>query len=256
MASYPTWTRADGRVFPVSKFSSIIKVWALQSARQLHDAFQTQKLWNGTRANAVWESMQQRKTRAKKLQKNGKTYKVAPTTFNSWSWYEESKLRQMLDSKSSKKDYWYSTGYTAKVSDVKVVNATMEDAEIDFHTTAGALFAEAGVGLNGPRATRGARSSKGRKRIKVDRRAPWHYNKRYVGDWEPSQGKTHRPGPKQQVSLLKRRLQWAARTIYCRDLAIYLGRTMEEAWQKVGKIPVWTGAADGSFEIKPVNGNS
>lgn len=255
MAQYPTFTRSDGRVFPVERFSSTIKVWAMQSAQQLHDAYKTQKLWNGTRANAVWEQKKQRRTRATTAKKNGKTFKVKPTTFNSWSWYEESKFRQLQDSKpgSSRGKYWYSTGYSSKVSDVKVVNATMEDAEIDFHTTAGALFAEAGVGLNGPRATRGARSSKGRRRIKVDRAAPWTHKRRYVSDWEPSAGRTHRPGTRQQVNLLKRRLKWAANKIYCRDLAIYLGYTMEEAWRKVGKIPVWTGAADGSFEIKPVN---
>lgn len=261
MAQYPTWTRADGRVYPVQKFSSILKVWAMQSAKQLHDAFQTQKLWNDTKANSVWVR-QAANGPLKPGQKTKRNGARRPGMFGQWSWYDESKLREKLDKgipgriTTGKGQYWFSTGYSAKVSDVKVVNATMEDAEIDFHTTAGALFAEAGVGLNGKRAVRGARASKGRKRIKVDRQARFLHDKRYVGNWEPSQGKTHRPGPKQQVWYLKRRLKWAANAIYCRDLAIYLGRTMEEAWQKVGKITVWTGAADGSFEIKPVNGNT
>lgn len=253
LGKYPAYIDDKGRVFPVERFGSIIKVWALQAATQLHDAYKTQKLWNGTRENAVWVNQKQRRTRATTAKKNGKSYKVKPTTFGSWSWYEESKYRQMQDTKpgSSRGKYWYSTGHSAEVSDVKVVNATMEDAEIAFHTTAGALFAEAGVGLNGPFATRGSRASKGRRRIKVDRAAPWTHKRRYVTQWEPSAGRTHRPSTRQQVSLLKRRLKWAANKIYCRDLAIYLGYTMEDAWRKLGKIPVFTGHANGSFEIKP-----
>lgn len=270
MAQHPTWTNDKGRVFPVPRFSSILKVWAMQSAKQLQDAFMMQKLWNETRENSVWIGRGTHKFYKTNVNKPVKSrgkrggyipgyYKLGwklEKTVTDYSWYDEVQRRKELQSRYPKRDYWFSTGYANEVSDVKVINATLEDAEIDFHTTAGALFAEAGVGLNGRNAVRGARSSKKRKRIKVDRKAPWHYNKRYVGNWEPSQGRTHRPGPKQQVSLLKRRLKWAAQAIYCRDLAIYLGRTMEESWKRIGKITIWTGAADGSFEIKPVNGNS
>lgn len=226
-------------------FGQTLSNWAFQSAVQLQDAFRMQRVWDGTKSNSVWFKSGKKRywtgeRTTKKVGKNkDRSVKVKKMyTASGWSWYDEVSLRSIMQRKFPAHDYWYSTGLsyaTAMNNPVQVVNGNMEFAEVAFNTTMGALFAEAGVGLTGQKFTRGARGSKGRKRIKVNRSENWHYDKRYAQTWRPMTGDTHRPNVRQQASLLARRLRWAARMVYERDLTAYLGYMLQENFDELGE---------------------
>lgn len=235
---HPVYERSDGKSFAVHKYTSIIKVWAAQSLKQIHEAYNQQKMWNGKESNSVWAKDRARYILAR-VNGDIKRTKVG----DSWNWYKESKLREKLDKQSgpSHGKYWYSTGHSADVADVKVVNGSIEDTVIDFTTTIGEIYADVGVGLNGKYAVRGAKARRGRKRIKVDRSKPWHHYERYVSTWTPGQGKSHRPVVRHQVSLLRRRLEWAARQIFQTNLQYTIAMSMEEAWNQMQQMEIIPG---------------
>lgn len=231
-------------------FAQTLRNWALASSRQLRDSYRTQRVWDKSRGNSVWV----KSGRKRYLDANGRWKEVM-----NWSWYDESKLREKKDKGLAKNDiagnlriqasrgkYWYSTGLSydiATKNPVTVVDGSPNPI-IDFATTMGALYSEAGVGLTGPFHTRGSRSSGGRKRIKVNRAAPWHYDRRYASTWKPMAGDTHRPNTRQQVSLYARRLRWAARTIYEHDLTLYIGYMIDKTVGTIGNI-TWLADANG-----------
>ena len=225
--------------YGVWRFQDFLRKCARQSAEQLRDAYNMQKVWNNTPNNAVWI----RSRKVKKLQKNGQW-----KTFTSWSWYNESKLREEKDKGivgrviDGKGKYWYSTGKSYEIARrgaVSVVNATREHGEIDFHTTWGAMWSEAGAGLTGRSHVRGARAKGGRKRIKIDRAQSYKgvAERRYVQEWIPMDGRTHRPLTRRQVNLFRRRLRWAALYYYRDKMVDFLTYSMYELFDSIAKDP-------------------
>lgn len=218
----------------VLNFEQTIKNWAMQSSKQLHDSYRMQHMWDGTKSNSVWI----RSKRYRYTDASGKSHVV-----NNWSWYDESKLREQKDKGvpghviKSKGQYWYSTGRSFEIASSQPVRMIQGAPSpfIDFRTTLGALYAESGVGLTGKKHTRGARSRGGRTKIKVQRSAPWHYDQKYA-NWLPMSGATHRPNTRQQVSLMSRRLRWAARMIYQHDLTLYIAYMVEKEISSIGTI--------------------
>lgn len=157
------------------RFDHVMRRWVNESREQLHDAMKEQHVYP---YEEVWPG-----------------------------WKKENKRRE----KSGNPNAWYSTGKTAQVTNVVLTNDSMTDAVIEFRSTMGLWYSEMGVGLNGRTHVRGKRSSGGRKRIKVQRdQKITNAKQRYVSQWIPKQGHTHRPTLRREMNLLKRRLGWAA----------------------------------------------
>lgn len=241
-------------------FGETLRRWAAQASQQLHDSYKMQKVWNGSRSNSVWLGRGPRTVYLSKQIDKGKGQvafinsraQAEKHQFANYSWYDEVWRRKEMQKRNPSKEYWYPTGMSYQISQhepVTVVDDTIESATVDFHTTMGALYAEAGVGANGilPGWTADARRKpKTRPRhIKVFRKDPWTHTKRYTsGGWKPGQGHAVRPNTRQQVSLLSRRLKWASKLIFQHDLTIYLGYMLEQSFLELGTW-VWSVDAQG-----------
>lgn len=158
------------------RFDKVMHRWVDQARTQLHDSLKEQHIYP---YDEVWPG-----------------------------WKKENKRRAA----SGDPNAWYSTGKTARETNVVLVNDSMDDAVIEFRSTMGLWYAEMGVGLTGKKHVRGRRASHGRKRIEVqrDRMKKGSAKKRYVDVWQPMKGHTHRPSLRREMNLLKKRLNWAA----------------------------------------------
>lgn len=169
------------------RFDHVMRRWVNESRKQLHDAMKEQHVYP---YEEVWPG-----------------------------WKKESERRE----KSGNPNAWYSTGKTKDVTNVVLTNDSMTDAVIEFRSTMGLWYSELGVGLTGNTHVRGKRSRgmvkkiNGKavrfslKRVKVQRdQKITNAKQRYVSQWIPKQGHTHRPTLRREMNLLKRRLGWAA----------------------------------------------
>ena len=218
-------------------FDQTLRRWAMQASFQLRDSYRMQKMWDGTKSNSVW--IGRKKHYSMNTGAGSQVTKAGGKMVSNWSWYDEVMHRRQAQEKNPRREYWFPTGMSYQISQhnpVTVVNGSHSPI-IDFATTMGVLYAEAGVGKNGPRHIRG-------KDIKVDRKRPWSHTRRYVSRWQPGKGKSHRPNTRQQLSLFARRLRWAAHMIYEHDLVIYIGSMLEKEFTNIGKI-VWRTSDDG-----------
>lgn len=196
---------------PLEPFETTVRRWAAMSAAQLHDSFKLQKIYSGSKNKAyeIWSGRKKTITERGTVGPNGRRKRTKKTI--DWGWFDENAHRQVLQRKNPNADYWISTGASMKETDVEVVNmkSKMEDflieGEVRFRTTMQMFYVEQGVGANGRKNVRGKNG------IKVDRAEPYHYNSRYINEWIPKQGHTHRPSVRQQVNYMARRMKWLAK---------------------------------------------
>lgn len=245
----------------VLSFDQTVRNWVAQSSQQLRDSYRMQHVWDGTRSNSVWMGRgthQYYKTvESKPVYSRGKDKhkvvghkrgRVPDKKVTNYSWYDEVSHRIQMQQRYPSREYWYPTGMSYQIAmhhPVTVVEGGTSPV-IDFATTLGALYAEAGVGATGGRWTGKKFKPYVRpKDIKVNRSDNWKHNVRYVRNgWRPKRGDAVRPNTRQQVSLLARRLKWAARMIYEHDLTIYLGYMLEQELFDLGSM-VWVTGPDG-----------
>lgn len=221
-------------------FEVTVARWALQAAQQLRDAYKTQKVFNGTkdRTYEVWH----RRKAVKYRNVRGKRVPVPGGTVD-WGWFDENAYRK----KNDNGNYWYSTGQSFRKIDVTTENLKMHEeadkqfliqGQVTFHTTLQMLYAEAGVGANGRKKGADPRSKPlvRPKDIAVLREAPWTHKRRYT-PWIPGKGEAVRPNTRQQVNLLRRRLNWLARVKYTFELSNWLISGFENLMTEYVEIP-------------------
>lgn len=193
-------------------FETTVKRWAALSLMQLKDAYRTQKMYNGSNSQAyeVWRKPIKRTIYTfGPRDPQGHRHVLSRKTYSSWGWLDENALREQKAKEHPNAEYWYSTGESFKQLDVQTMNVKevpeefIVSGEVRFRSTMQAYFAEKGVGANGPEHARG-------RDITVDRSDPFSWQNRYVANWVPSEGQTHRPNVRQQVYYMRKRLQWLA----------------------------------------------
>ena len=180
------------------RIDNVLKRWAKQSGEQLRDSYKMQRIYP---VGEVWPG-----------------------------WFEQNRK----NARSTRNGAWVSTGHSYEVADdVQTSGYWLDEVEIKWHTTLGALYAEAGAGLTGNKYTRGRRSRRGRKRIKIQRKDNYSHSRRYVDEWVPMAGRTHRPATRQQINLFRRRLEWLAKRTYLYNAATWLAYEIESALSEI-----------------------
>lgn len=192
-------------------FETVVREMALISATQLHDAFRTQRIFDGSnnRSHEVWHRQkwvtEEGTPDAKGRKRRGKRRKI------DWGWFDENALRKKKKQENPSVDYWFSTGASRDETRVEVSNLKADpnhlliEGEVRYRTTMQMYYVETGVGANGRNEVRGRRG------IKVDRDDPFSWRYRYVNDWVPHLGHTHRPSVRQQVYYMTKRMKWLAK---------------------------------------------
>lgn len=229
-------------------FEETMLRWTKQSLTQLRDAYRMQKVYNGTsnRAYEVWgrRVVVRRVRKHRQLSGSSKEYHYVMRRVQN-GWFAENERRKK-QAAAGKPNVWYSTGFSYRNLDVRLVRANLFSGEVDFQTTLNMLYVEAGVGATGRLHARG-------RDIAVDRSANWTTRRRYVGNWVPMQGRTHRPATRQQVSLLARRLRWLARQRFLFDLSTWIGYSLHDAMAGGASPQVSAAGTDLDLRFKPVD---
>lgn len=225
----------DKEDYHFGSFSNIVRRWATVAAEQLRDTYQWQHIYRRGGSPAIYEVWHHSVPRKvyeydKPYRKGQKRRRRLKNTFTSWGWYQENELRRMRKQQNPNVDYWFSTGDSYNQLDV-TTHDLHEDpemfivsGEVRFHTTMHLLYAEAGVGKTGPNRKRAAKGTD----IDVQRSAPYKARKKYVGDWNPSEGDTHRPSTKQQVRFMARRMRWLGNHYFNFKLNTWITATLSE----------------------------
>lgn len=217
-------------VVPWEPFEVTIKRWCRVALQQLRDSYATQKVYKhgASPAYEIWRRNKRRTvyTFDRPYKKGGKRRKIGKRVLSSWGWFDESAYREKLQKQNPSADYWYSTGASYNALAVEAVNAFSEQkefiisGEVRFRTTMQMAYAEAGVGATGRRHKRGGGD------IRVQRSIPYKAQNRYIGEWEPMQGRTHRPSVRQQVNYMRRRMVWLAKKHFTFQLNTWLSMTL------------------------------
>lgn len=221
----------NGEVVPWGEpFEVTVKRWCRTALEQLRDSFAYQKIYKRGGSPAVYEIWRRKGMRTvytyDRPYQKGRKRNIIGKKKVQWGWYDESKRREELQRRNPSADYWYSTGASFDSLAVDAKNFK-EDEEflvsgtVIFRSTMQLAYAEAGVGANGSRTVRG------RGGIKVQRSIPYHAQERYIGEWTPKEGRTHRPSVRQQVNYLRRRMVWLADKRFQFKLNTWLVMTLE-----------------------------
>lgn len=128
------------------------------------------------------------------LRSNFQTQRIYPTEIYQ-GWLEENRRRKEYAKTHPNKDVWYSTGKGVASIEARVIKASgPSDVTVGISHLAHMQFADMGVGIWGAyediQRTRKARP-----------------NTRYISNWVPSMGETHRPGIMFKARSIQRRME-------------------------------------------------
>lgn len=128
------------------------------------------------------------------IKANFQTQKIYPAEIYQ-GWLKENERRKRYARRHPKADVWYSTGDGSKSIEARVINASSpSNVTVGISHVAHMMFADMGVGIWGNYDD-----------IKRQKRA--RPNKRYLSNWVPSQGETHRPGIMFKARSIQRRME-------------------------------------------------
>lgn len=219
--------------YTFSRYEEFVREMINRSEQQMQDSYDVQKIYDGTPGSSVWSGRNRWHYRNKDFTQG----RVKIT-----NWHEESEWRRKNDHDGN---MWYSTGRSRQVFGINLVSDSLRHGVIEVNTTFGMLMAEQGVGMTGPNHVRGQRSHGELKRIKVQRDQDYVAKQRYVGDWKPMQGATHRPTTRRQANWLAKRIRnfaadlfgWNISTWIITDIATSLdGLPIEMTFDALGNM--------------------
>lgn len=221
--------------YTFSRYEEFVREMINRSEQQLQDSYDVQKIYDGTSGSSVWSGRRIRHLRDANNTTSGYIY----TT----NWHEESQWRERND-RSGKA--WYSTGESRRKFGINLLSDSLRHGVIEVNTTFGILMAEHGVGKTGSRHVRGHKGSHGRlKLIRVQREKNYVARQRYVGEWTPMSGATHRPTTRRQATFMAKRIRnfaadlfgWNMSTWIVMDLAKSLdGLPIEMSFDALGNM--------------------
>lgn len=211
------WDAVLDQYYNHEKFEVTVERLVNKARAQLHDSYGVQKMYDGTPGSSVWFGRKVRHYR----RANDTTSGFVTIT----NWDEESRWRKANDKQRSSHgktmERWYSTGHSADIADIRAESDRIENGVFVATTTFGMLMAELGLGKNGPHHVRG-KGKKGLKGIKVQRQKNYQAGKRYVEDWVPGKGASHRPTTRRQLNFLGRAIRNYAADLFEYNLESWL----------------------------------